>query len=199
MTKIPAKAVVTIAVLGGFAAAAAVAVGAGVRNSKHDFSADGWSQEQLCLPCHVPHQATPTQGAPLWARSVDPGKKYLIARGEMVGGVGSASAVCLSCHDGSTALDSYGGVTGNVTIRSKRARIGEGGDLSGDHPIGVAYPDGVKGYWPKSLVRARNTIRLPNGQVECISCHDVHDESGNDYMLVESNQRSNLCQACHNK
>lgn len=186
-----------ILALGGFATAAAVA--AGVRNSKHDLSGGGGSDEQLCLPCHIPHKATPTQGSPLWSRSVDATKRYLLPLGGRLGRIGSASAVCLSCHDGGAAPDSYGGMTSNLAIKSKRALIGEGGDLSGDHPIGVDYPDGIKGYQPRSFVEARRTIPLPGGKVECTSCHDVHDQSGFDYMLVESNKGSGLCLACHNK
>jgi predicted CXXCH cytochrome family protein len=180
-------------------AAISVVVMAGVKGSKHDFSAEGWSQEQLCLPCHIPHDATATTGAPLWARSADPGRRYVITGQEGLAAVGSASAMCLSCHDGTTASDTFGGATGSVTISNPRAVIGKGGDLSTDHPIGVEYPSADRGFQPTNLVKARGTIQLPGGQVECISCHDVHNQSGFPYMLVEDNKGSNLCLACHNK
>ena len=39
--------------------------------SHHDFSRRGWSQEQICLPCHTPHHADPSViAAPLWNHEV---------------------------------------------------------------------------------------------------------------------------------
>ncbi|MBN4058944.1 cytochrome c3 family protein [bacterium AH-315-J04] len=40
---------------------------------------------------------------------------------------------------------------------------------------------------------------MPNGRVECTSCHDPHNQSGAPYMLVKSNARSALCLTCHKK
>ena len=37
------------------------------------------------------------------------------------------------------------------------------------------------------------------GQMECSSCHDVHDELGNTALLRKSNTQSALCLTCHDK
>jgi predicted CXXCH cytochrome family protein len=57
----------------------------------------------------------------------------------------TTSHLCLSCHDGSIAIDAYGGkTTGSVymgTIASFAAIAGSTDtDLSADHPLGVGYP-----------------------------------------------------------
>jgi len=46
------------------------------------------------------------------------------------------SKLCLSCHDGTVALDSYGGVNGS-TIITGSALLGT--DLSTSHPISMKY------------------------------------------------------------
>ena len=44
-----------------------------------------------------------------------------------------------------------------------------------------------------------NPMILPDGRVECISCHDHHEEEGLPHLLVISNKRSALCLTCHAK
>jgi predicted CXXCH cytochrome family protein len=169
-----------------------------LKGSKHDFS-KGAKDAQLCLPCHVPHEATPVEEAPLWARSADLSKRYVLTGQEGLKRIGSASLVCLSCHDGSMAADTFGGATGDITVSNRRALIGQGGDLSTDHPISVDYPKAVKDFVSETEVLAGGTIKLPGGKVECLSCHDVHNHSGIAYMRVQDNKGSNLCLGCHKK
>lgn len=174
----------------------------GIEGSAHDFSRYGWSEEQLCLPCHTPHgAAAPTAAAPLWDHSPSATKRFKLFDGRP-GMPGAGSLVCLSCHDGSTAVDAFGGSTGERSIRQfagGRAHIGGGGDLSTDHPIGVAYPEHDRSYRPRNQVEADGAVALPSGRVECISCHDVHNQFGHDKLLVKSNKRSALCLTCHRK
>ena len=73
------------------------------------------------------------------------------------------------------------------------------GHKSSEHPVGVEYPQFDKGYRPLIAVVASGTVTLPDGKVECTSCHDPHDMSDEDYMLVTSNARSALCLICHRK
>ncbi len=68
-----------------------------------------------------------------------------------------------------------------------------------DHPIGVSYPAGRRGFRPMAFVQAEGKIRLPQGRIECVSCHDPHNASGAAKMLVMSNRRSALCLSCHIK
>ena len=79
--------------------------------SEHDFSSYAWSGGEICKPCHTPHFAM--AGIPrLWNHELT------VANYTMHAGPGSAvddfdlqSRLCLSCHDGTVALDSFGGQT----------------------------------------------------------------------------------------
>ena len=42
-------------------------------------------------------------------------------------------------------------------------------------------------------------VLLPDGKIECTSCHDPHNQSGQPHMLVKSNRGSALCLTCHKK
>ncbi len=172
---------------------------AGIEGSKHDFSLTSWSKDEICRPCHTSHDASGASAAPLWDHAPSARKSYTMYGG-VEGAPGLASLACLSCHDGSTAVDSYGGVTGDVFIQDLaqgRGLIGGGGDLATDHPVGVTYPSFDPKYRPRSLIEAEGLVPLPNGRVECTSCHDVHGEYELDKLLVKSNRRSALCLTCH--
>ena len=184
---------------------AAIAVGVmgidGIEGSKHDFSDEAWSGGQLCLPCHVPHDASAPDVAPLWDRSEHAGGSYKPYDGRE-GMPGFESLVCLSCHDGSAAVDAFGGRPGETFIQDvagERSLIGAHGDLSGDHPVGVFYPDHDRFYRSRMEVDADGAVVLPEGRVECTSCHDVHNSYGIEKLLVKSNDRSALCLTCHRK
>ncbi|HET9821919.1 MAG TPA: hypothetical protein VFQ16_08845 [Burkholderiaceae bacterium] len=137
---------------------------------------------EICVFCHTPHGGDTAAPVPLW-------NKRLGVSGAPAGGgtyttyatlqtpsldgteapVGSVSMACLSCHDGTQAMDNIinapgsggvvadgGGATGrtNVWTGSPRANgdgvMQNGGgfismlgtDLSNDHPIGIQYCGG---------------------------------------------------------
>lgn len=59
------------------------------------------------------------------------------------------SRKCLSCHDGTVAVDSYGGATdgtawayssSGTTFMPAGYQIGGGQNLTHDHPVGLQYP-----------------------------------------------------------
>ena len=173
--------------------------------SDHDFSNNGWSGGQICLVCHTPHNAaTGVSDAPLWNHALTSSvftlytNTTLDATPNQPTGV---SLLCLSCHDGTVALDSFGGATGTSFIGGG-ANFGT--DLSNDHPIAISYaadttlapdtnPSGITG---GTTIAAD---MLFSGNVECASCHDVHNSSGENALLVKSNAASALCQTCHAK
>lgn len=112
---------------------------------------------QVCLPCHTPHRAPYNSGGLLWNHDVNMAQSYTMyttvhaTQNSGPGGSSSnpeldtTSRLCLSCHDGAIAIDSYGGkTTGTVfmgTIASFAAIAGPSdNDLSADHPLGVGYP-----------------------------------------------------------
>ena len=154
------------ALLAGQAAVAQVV------NSKHDLSSGSTSPNnasikststtEVCVFCHTPHGAN--SAAPLWNRS--PPTAGTLATytyydkttsGSMDSPnatsttIGLQSTMCLSCHDGATALNllinspgpglSTVPTMGAVNMSSLFGSLGV--DLSNDHPVGVQYCGGV--------------------------------------------------------
>ncbi len=175
----------------------------GIEGSKHDFSNKAWSADDTCGACHSPHRTQPPKAAPLWDPNADltrtfgtsfattaPAKRGLLGRGTLM---------CIRCHDGTIATETITGVKGNrFTSKQNPGLFGTGHGTS-DHPVGVAYPQFDKGYRPITSVVASGTVALPNARVECVSCHDPHNQSGEEHMLVTGNARSALCLTCHKK
>ena len=181
-------------VLGG--AALGLAWGAGwaladLEGSKHDFSAQ---TGDLCSACHVPHRDTDPEQAPLWEPDADLSRRF--GRGQ---DVGRGTSLCLTCHDGSVAGSATASMRRLQVVGEEFPTVDNSGHRTTDHPVGVAYPRNVKGYEPVSKVLAGGAVQLPNGRVECSSCHDPHNDAGEAFMLVVSNVRSALCLTCHRK
>lgn len=159
---------------------------------------------QVCLPCHVPHNAypysynDPLQRKVLWnhAETQQTFTMYTTLGGNTGTGPEGPSKMCLSCHDGVTAIDSYGGATGSVVITGSAAL---GTNLSNDHPIGIVYPVGDAGY---NEPAGFNGVRLVtiNGQqrVECTSCHEPHNNQMGNF-LRRTLDESLICLECHDK
>ncbi len=202
---------VVLAVAVTFAASAP----AQISGSAHDFSPSAWSGGEICKPCHIPHNAYQSTGgvsagavAPLWNHddTVATFIPYASPTGTLdatdVGQPTSVSKACLSCHDGTVALDSFGGTTGAVMIDTVGTGSGDlGTDLSNDHPVSFSYnnalflADGELADPASAPVAAL----LFAGEMECASCHDVHNSTGFDFMLNVDNTGSALCLTCHTK
>jgi len=185
-----------------------------VQGSVHDFSNRGWvPQQQLCLPCHTPHEAdTTVPDAPLWNHQISTATYTLyssptldVTPEQPLG----PSKLCLSCHDGTVAVDSFGGNTGNEYI-SGHGLIGT--DLSDDHPISIKWRHQTDlphqgcgnchnthggGGGGGSLLSS--DLPFFNGYIECPTCHDVHDQTSNPYLLRRPLQNSEICFFCHGK
>jgi len=141
------------------------------------------------------------------------GPKALQAKNAMT--PGNVSLLCLSCHDGSIAVNSYGNnlgqlpgsvSTGAIPI-TNQYQIGKDKYLGNHHPIGFNY----------GLVQAVDTeIRdadlwlmtaaepissyLANGKMECSTCHSVHNKGNSgERLLWRSDKNSELCLTCHDK
>ncbi len=129
---------------------------------------------------------------------------------------GSVSMLCLSCHDGTVATNAYGGwVPGQATgagdrkiAAGTRASIGAGGDLSNHHPVGMPYDPNLDSelYPATTTVNAKAGVSLTindllwNGNVECTSCHDVHNTQNAGWKFVWADEHnSGLCLTCHAK
>ena len=181
--------------------------------SAHDFSALSPRQE-LCVFCHTPHNAdTTVTDAPLWNHEVST-KNFQVYNSPSldatVGQPAGASRLCLSCHDGTVAVDSYGGQTGVIFLGGDDA-VGAD-ELANDHPISFTYNDALAAVdgglnppssTPSSLGGTIAQNLLLGDQMECSSCHDVHNadaaEAVNDSLLKISRVQSQLCLTCHDK
>jgi hypothetical protein len=130
---------------------------------------------EICVFCHTPHGADTSASAPLWNKRLPAGTGYQVYNtansttidGQVMTTVGSVSITCLSCHDGTQAMDNIinapgsggfdptgGGAGGRAYSWGASPRIDVGGlgimnsvanlgtDLRDDHPIGIEYCGG---------------------------------------------------------
>jgi len=189
----------------------AVAYG-GIAGTLHDFSGESWSGGQICLPCHVPHNAqTYGDGSSmiLWNHELTDETFTMYADfaterpdRDQDTTPGGPSKLCLSCHDGATALDAYGGGPDPPSeFMDPAGGKVLGTDLRNDHPIGIQYPaDGTSGYHDASTL---TDVKLVNwggktNRVECTSCHEPHSDDFVKF-LRKDNGGSALCLECHDK
>lgn len=181
---------------------------ADITGSSHDFSGDTWSGGQICVVCHTPHSGDTSGNAPLWNHATTTATFTMYTSSTMDAtstSPGGRSKLCLSCHDGTVALDSFGGNTGTTSI-SGAALLGT--DLGNDHPISITYDsalattDGELSDPTTALSDLGSTIEqdmLFSSMMECSSCHDVHNSAGVPDLLVKANTGSALCLTCHLK
>lgn len=109
-------------------------------------TSSGRTEDEICKFCHTPHAnpALSSDGAPLWNHQMSTATyvTYASTTNTMNATVGQptgTSKLCLSCHDGTVAVDGYGSnalVAGHTITRP----IGVGGtDLSTVHPVSFTY------------------------------------------------------------
>jgi predicted CXXCH cytochrome family protein len=167
------------------ASSAAMAAFTGIAGTKHNLGAAGSTNHttgttEICVFCHTPHGAdqggTTGVSAPLWNRVVSSSTVY--TRYSALGTttfdaneapIGSVSIACLSCHDGTQAMDTVinfpgadsiawalGTQTGhnnwqetNMMSTLKASDNGTTGDmiylgtdLRNDHPVSMQYGGG---------------------------------------------------------
>jgi predicted CXXCH cytochrome family protein len=138
-----------------------LSAGSALRNS--NATIDG----QTCIFCHTPHGGSNT--IPLWNRSAPTGATYQLYTSSTTNSTttgaqlaASVSGACLSCHDGTIAVDvlsdvnglAFGpavtfskqgsakstyGSTGGVSNMMNGGLPFLGGDLRNDHPVAIVY------------------------------------------------------------
>ncbi len=228
------KRTIALALL-GIAACASLSV-AQISGSHHDLSTGGGivdkstNESQKCIFCHTPHQTGMT-AIPLWNHTLASTATYGTYTGldmqstpAEIGGGSAVSNLCMSCHDGTVAVNSLGNKStlgtptmgsGNELNASFQIAAGReanmGTSLSNDHPINFTYnaalatADGEL-VTPVSAtsVDAAGHLKLFPGTgslvstVQCATCHDVH-KTTNPPFLTLSNSGSALCLSCHQK
>ncbi|HED10904.1 MAG TPA: cytochrome C [Caldithrix abyssi] len=182
-----------------------------ISGSAHDFSNENWNNSgEICIVCHTPHNADVTvTDAPLWNHEVTTATFTLYSSATLDAAVGQpdgSSKLCLSCHDGTVAVDNFGGRTNGNEFVSGDELIGT--DLSDDHPVSFVYDATLAStdgglYDPTTtnsgLGGTIDDDLLIGNKVQCASCHDVHNGSGVADLLRKSNAQSAFCLTCHNK
>jgi predicted CXXCH cytochrome family protein len=146
---------------------------AGIADSKHNLGttpAAGVTRNnvfggtaEICVFCHTPHGADTSAAVPLWNRTLPAASNFTtydsLGTSSLDGKtapVGSVSIACLSCHDGTTAMNSVinapgSGLAGDSAWTTGTWTTGTGKvtgvaalgvDLRDDHPIGIQYAGG---------------------------------------------------------
>jgi predicted CXXCH cytochrome family protein len=203
--------------------------------------------KRICIFCHAPHNtyrlSTATGGSgpqapdafdylPLWNHQLQANYNYTMyengpgaptegpqASQAILNGMtpGSSSLLCLSCHDGSVAVNQYGNVDQPITSQSgggltisSQYQIGKDKYLGNHHPIGFNYDSvqvadpGIRNadtamLTPTTFVRD-HLLGTGNQYMECDTCHSVHNKGNTgERLLWRSDQNSELCLTCHDK
>ena len=122
------------------------AINKGIEGSPHDFSGTNYTwntRHGVCSPCHSAHNTDPAQTIPLWnhQNSSGPFTMYTSPTLDFTPGTApdGVSLACLSCHDGTLAINASIGSVSNSTwvYIDPSAKIGP--DLHTTHPISFTY------------------------------------------------------------
>lgn len=111
-----------------------------------------------------------------------------------------SSKLCLTCHDGAIApavpMPQHAQIVSQIGLSVSTTGNGFRFPM-GNHPVGVRYDPANPRLVREPGQRADVEIPLPEGRVQCVSCHDPHGTSGHKDLLWISNRRSGLCLSCH--
>ena len=201
------------------------AAGRGVNASPHNLSVGGpnpaysFDEIRVCVFCHTPHDASTTTLAPLWNRELPAENQYQMYQSPNFNAKvpnapnmpTGASRICLSCHDGTLALNRYGGPAlgnkGAAKFLTGKANLTT--DLRDDHPISFLYDDvlAISAHLvPPATLTGR--VKLDgSGYVQCTSCHNAHDNEFGNFLVMNNGDAtkpgynpalpSPLCVTCH--
>ncbi|MBI5388268.1 MAG: hypothetical protein HZA90_26690 [Verrucomicrobia bacterium] len=129
------------------AAPTMVQAAGGVAGSPHDLSTNSvWNTRKgVCSPCHTAHNTDPAQAAPLWSHKSSSGTFIPYTSPTMdsvMGSPGGPSLACLSCHDGTVAINELiSGTQGTSLVYiDPGAKVGP--DLHTSHPVSIDYGPG---------------------------------------------------------
>ena len=193
-------------------------------NTKHNLGVAGpgtiraLGESDICVFCHTPHVPRQYAAAELWNHQMSTAE-YTLYSSDYLTSLSYAapnqpnprSKLCLSCHDGTVAVGAvynYGGssqtigMQNDVTTMPSDAAGNLGVSLKNDHPVGFMYDNSkdaelVSRSWPwKTQVKLDPDAA--NGTIECISCHEPHDNTYGKFLRVD-NTNAALCTFCHSK
>jgi hypothetical protein len=166
-----------------------------------------------CQYCHAPHSglnSASLPNLPLWSQTLSTESNYTLYTGptevnpEQEPTLGSASNLCLSCHDGTVAPGTnvpYTGLQMSGAMNSQDLFIGT---LQGIHPFNFKLPLNCSNDNLLASLCSGSTgnsaVQLISGNVQCNSCHNPHvqaiDPIEQDFLVMD-NANSAMCLSCH--
>ncbi len=194
-------------------------------NSAHDLRATfGGGSYTLCNFCHIAHKfanvtAPATAGPLLWNHTLSGVTSYGVYTSDTFAGYATditdlgtvatptVSNLCLSCHDGTVAVNSWystpgGGITNPGTTMMATDRTVR--DLTQQHPINFTYNSalansaGILVPASTTSVDGAGEIPLFAGKMQCATCHDPHNGASS---ILEQNfptqTSGTFCTYCH--
>ncbi len=202
---------------------------AAISNTKHNLTSTNTQGNvyftdagvDMCRFCHMPHNANTTQGT-LWARPAPTGTGFTSPTATANGtplpatnaALGSASQKCLSCHDGSVAMNTtvnkfgtYTQVaatisataTGNVTVSGGNVFLASNlayTNLNGQHPVGIPFAGQVGSSAVTAQYGTATAAGCQAGIPECVS----GASAGGAYLKLFANSGGAFqveCGTCH--
>jgi len=169
-----------------------------VFGSPHDFKTQlGGASYTLCNFCHVAHKfgSAPTgPGYLLWNHTLSNVASYGVYSSDSmrstpsdIGGQLTVSNLCLSCHDGTVAINSWYEAQAGANFQPLpqgtvfTTDAGLVRDLTKQHPVNFVYPDattaaaiGIQPAADLNSVDGNGNVPLFNGRMQCATCHDPH-------------------------
>jgi len=211
--------------------------GGGVNAHPHNLSTNNNSsnpgvirsttEDQICIFCHTPHGGSAK--GPLWNRpdpTVPAGGTFdlsarpalniadplivpisLYDNSDPESYPNGATRLCLSCHDGVTAIGTF--LVGNATMTDNYMSVAGTIDLSSTHPVSFVYNNATKKP-AMSIPIAGDAAKLDGAdRMQCTTCHDPHTHTNDGtYTLPmwryygsggtdENADYSAMCTSCH--
>lgn len=209
-----------VAVAGLTLALSGVGLAAPMAGGLHDLSSTSTgpnksdTQTQLCVFCHVPHNAQPAVARPLWSHTMTTANltwaPATTVRGttlptSITGAALAGSRACMSCHDGTVALgdllNGTGGTVSGPNVTAGRLTAGPNflnpSAMESNHPLGVSQPPSIAGFTGFKVVPASSAVNYDaSGFVQCGSCHNPHDNTFSPFLKID-NTGSAICVTCH--
>jgi hypothetical protein len=190
---------------------------AGILGSPHDFSSQSWNTDPadpatVCSTCHTPHHAD-SSVVPLWSHQTTATtfKMYNnanVAVANLQATVDAQPAgpskACLSCHDGTVAINTYGGANLSARIthgspvyitNSANVTAEAVGDLTHSHPISLSFTPSIVGSGANQDKWLYNPNTTPVLTPDSGTFVPGNDMTINGFLLGGNNRLE--CTSCH--
>lgn len=216
-------------ILSGISAAAGPKISE--NGNKHNFSSTNTAVNfrasdedprgrQICIFCHTPHFAS--NEGPLWNRNASPNTFKNFSSATLAiddaalqvtadyGQPTGSSRLCLSCHDGVTAIGALFSAP-NIAMANGKDKIGYE-TYSSHHPVSFRYNDAVrtllntapysKNMQPDPPNRYDANVKLDKQErMQCTTCHDPHQDkselAGPTTPFWTTTTYESACLSCH--